>query len=195
MAAVGARGLSRSPVCPNCDGFRRGTLQAQARTQSSIAASANGQDWLRVNASPDGPAQIRANPELQSARSVRDSGMAAVLLMDAQIDHVTGLLMLRERASPLPLPATPEVLSDLVAKDFPSPASCRTTAATRTFELKQRVARLIKPHDAMVLKGVLHRHNLPHGDKIIEMALALSSVPDHRRCRAGRSGVQQIAAP
>lgn len=134
--------------------------------------------------------------ELQSARSVRDSGMAAVLLMDAQIDHVTGLLMLRERASPLPLPATTEVLSDLVAKDFPSPASCRTTAASRTFELKQRVARLIKPHDwPMVLNGVLHRHNLPHGDKIIEMALALSSVPDHRRCRAGRSGVQQIAAP
>ena len=26
--------------CPNCDGFRRGTLQARARTQSSIAVSA-----------------------------------------------------------------------------------------------------------------------------------------------------------
>jgi pyrroloquinoline quinone biosynthesis protein B len=44
---------------------------------------------------------------------VRDSGIAAVLLMDAQIDHVTGLLMLRERTSPLPLLATPEVLAEL----------------------------------------------------------------------------------
>lgn len=104
--------------CPNCDGFRRGTLRAQARTQSSIAVSANGQDWLLVNASPDVLAQIRANPELQPARAVRDSGIAAVLLMDAQIDHVTGLLMLRERASPLPLLATPEVLSD-IGEGFP----------------------------------------------------------------------------
>lgn len=99
--------------CPNCDGFRRGSIPAQARTQSSIAVTDNGQDWLLVNASPDVLAQIRASPELQPARSVRDSAIAAVLLMDAQIDHVTGLLMLRERHSPLPLLATPEVLSDL----------------------------------------------------------------------------------
>ena len=104
--------------CPNCDGFRRGTLKAQARTQSSIAVSANGQDWLLVNASPDVLSQIRAHPELQPARAVRDSGIACVLLMDAQIDHVTGLLMLRERASPLPLLATPEVLSD-IGEGFP----------------------------------------------------------------------------
>jgi pyrroloquinoline quinone biosynthesis protein B len=104
--------------CPNCDGLRRGTLRAQARTQSSIAVSANGQDWLLVNASPDVLAQIRANPELQPARAVRDSGIACVLLMDAQIDHVTGLLMLRERTSPLPLLATPEVLSD-IGEGFP----------------------------------------------------------------------------
>ncbi|HSV80137.1 MAG TPA: pyrroloquinoline quinone biosynthesis protein PqqB [Ramlibacter sp.] len=101
--------------CPNCDGWRRGTLTAVARTQSSIAVTSNGSDWLLVNASPDLLAQIRANPELQPARAPRDSGIAAVLLMDAQIDHVAGLLMLRERSSPLPLLATPEVLSDLGA--------------------------------------------------------------------------------
>ena len=104
--------------CPNCDGFRRGTLKALARTQSSIAVSANAEDWLLVNASPDVLSQIRAHPELQPARAVRDSGIACVLLMDAQIDHVTGLLMLRERASPLPLLATPEVLSD-IGEGFP----------------------------------------------------------------------------
>ncbi len=99
--------------CSNCDGLRRGRIQATARTQSSIAVSADGTDWLLVNASPDILAQLAQNPVLQPARSVRDSGIAAVLLMDAQIDHVTGLLMLRERTSPLPLLATPAVLSDL----------------------------------------------------------------------------------
>jgi pyrroloquinoline quinone biosynthesis protein B len=101
--------------CPNCDGLRRGSIQARARTQSSICVSANGTDWLLVNASPDVLQQIRATPELQPARTVRDSGIAAVLLMDAQIDHVTGLLMLRERQTPLPLLATEEVLSDISA--------------------------------------------------------------------------------
>lgn len=104
--------------CPNCDGLRRGTVMARSRTQSSIAVSANEVDWLLVNASPDILSQIRDTPELQPARTVRDSGIAAVLLMDAQIDHVTGLLMLRERSSPLPLLATPEVLSDL-GQGFP----------------------------------------------------------------------------
>jgi pyrroloquinoline quinone biosynthesis protein B len=104
--------------CTNCDGVRRGTIRATPRTQSSIAVSANGQDWLLVNASPDVLTQIRATPALQPARSARDSGIAAVLLMDAQIDHVTGLLMLRERSTPLPIMATEEVLSDL-GQGFP----------------------------------------------------------------------------
>ncbi len=47
---------------------------------------------------------------------------------------------------------------------------------TRTFELKQRVARLIKAQGwPMVMNCVLHRHNLPHVDKIIEMALELGA--------------------
>lgn len=99
--------------CANCDGVRKGTIAAVPRTQSSIAISENGTDWLLVNASPDILAQIRANPALQPNRAIRDSGIAAVLLMDAQIDHVTGLLMLRERATPLPLYATAQVLADL----------------------------------------------------------------------------------
>ncbi|WP_248322768.1 pyrroloquinoline quinone biosynthesis protein PqqB [Caballeronia sp. Sq4a] len=99
--------------CRNCDGVRRGTIAARARTQSSIAISDNGEDWLLVNASPDILAQIAANPDLQPARRVRDTGIAAVIVMDAQIDHVTGLLMLRERGTPLPLYATDAVWQDL----------------------------------------------------------------------------------
>lgn len=99
--------------CANCDGVRRGTINARTRTQSSIAVTENSVDWVLVNASPDLLAQIKATPALQPARAVRDSGIAAVLLMDAQIDHVTGLLMLRERRTPLPLFATKQVMSDL----------------------------------------------------------------------------------
>ncbi|RJG03224.1 pyrroloquinoline quinone biosynthesis protein PqqB [Noviherbaspirillum sedimenti] len=99
--------------CGNCKGLRDGSIRAQARTQSSIALSENGQDWVLINASPDILKQINDAPALQPARAVRDSGIAAVLLMDAQIDHVTGLLMLRERSMPLPLYATEQVLADL----------------------------------------------------------------------------------
>lgn len=99
--------------CANCDGVRRGTIPAWPRTQSSIAVTEDQIDWVLINASPDLLAQIKATPALQPARAVRDSGIAAVLLMDAQVDHVTGLLMLRERGAPLPLYATAQVMADL----------------------------------------------------------------------------------
>jgi pyrroloquinoline quinone biosynthesis protein B len=98
--------------CRNCAGVRSGTLAATPRTQSSIAVSGDGNDWVLINASPDILAQIRATPALQPARAKRDSGIAAVMLMDAQIDHVTGLLMLRE-GKPLPLYCTAAVWNDL----------------------------------------------------------------------------------
>lgn len=104
--------------CPNCRGLRTGAIQAQARTQSSIAVSTNEQDWLLINASPDILQQIRTTPALQPARQIRDTGIAAILLTDAQIDHVTGLLMLREAARPWPLYATPSVWLDL-SSGFP----------------------------------------------------------------------------
>ncbi len=104
--------------CVNCQAVRRGDAAYRPLTQSSVAWSRNTQDWLLLNASPDILTQLRAQADLQPARSLRDSGIAAVMLMDAQIDHVTGLLMLRERGQPLPLYATPEVLGD-IATGFP----------------------------------------------------------------------------
>ena len=98
--------------CRNCSGLRSSTIRATARTQSSIAVSADGQGWVLINASPDILAQIRATPALQPGRARRDSGIAAVMLMDAQIDHVTGLLMLRE-GKPLPLYCTAPVWQEL----------------------------------------------------------------------------------
>ncbi|MBV1883998.1 MAG: pyrroloquinoline quinone biosynthesis protein PqqB [Pseudomonadales bacterium] len=83
--------------CPNCSGYRNGTLNITARTQSSIAISSNGEDWLLFNTSPDLLQQISQNPEMQPrAKGLRDTPIKAILYIDSQIDHTTGLLMLRE---------------------------------------------------------------------------------------------------
>ncbi len=82
--------------CRNCRGLREGSINAKARTQSSITISADGENWILFNTSPDILAQLRSFRPLQPGRAIRDTGIKAVLLMDGQIDHTTGLLMLRE---------------------------------------------------------------------------------------------------
>lgn len=96
-----------------CDGVRTGTINAQARTQSSIAVSQDRTDWVLFNASPDILTQIQRCKALQPARQLRDSGIRSIVLMDAQIDHTTGLLMLREQQQPLSLWCTAPVREDL----------------------------------------------------------------------------------
>ncbi|AEI81860.1 coenzyme PQQ synthesis protein B (plasmid) [Cupriavidus necator N-1] len=99
--------------CANCAAVRRGDPGITARTQSSLCISENDRDWVLLNASPDILQQIRATPELQPARALRDSGIVCALVTDAQIDHTAGLLLLRERQTPLPLHATPSVWAEL----------------------------------------------------------------------------------
>ncbi|HKQ16167.1 MAG TPA: pyrroloquinoline quinone biosynthesis protein PqqB [Steroidobacteraceae bacterium] len=100
--------------CSNCAGFRNGTLRARARTQSSIAVAGGPESsWALVNASPDILAQLAANPVLQPGRAMRDSALAAIVLVDGQIDHTTGLYMLRESVRPWPLWCTDSSYADL----------------------------------------------------------------------------------
>lgn len=97
-----------------CAGERMGSITAHARTQSSIAVSTDKVNWLLVNASPDIRTQLNANhPLLQPARQLRDTGITAVMLADSQIDHTTGLLILRESPKPLELYCTDSVYEDL----------------------------------------------------------------------------------
>jgi pyrroloquinoline quinone biosynthesis protein B len=98
--------------CRNCDGVRRGTVRTRARTQSSICVSSDGLNWVLFNASPDLLAQIKAFPALQPGRGIRDTGIRAIILVDGQIDHTTGLLMLRE-GRPLEIWCTDMVHEDL----------------------------------------------------------------------------------
>ncbi|MFV3332552.1 pyrroloquinoline quinone biosynthesis protein B, partial [Pseudomonas sp. NY15437] len=58
--------------CRNCRGVRDGSVIAQPRTQSSIALSDDGANWILCNASPDIRAQLASFPALQPARRLRD---------------------------------------------------------------------------------------------------------------------------
>jgi pyrroloquinoline quinone biosynthesis protein B len=102
--------------CRNCSGLRAGTLRADARTQSSIAVcGSHAARWALVNASPDILQQLKANPVLQPARTPRDTAIAGIVLVDGQIDHTTGLFMLRESVRPLAIWCTDEACADLTA--------------------------------------------------------------------------------
>jgi pyrroloquinoline quinone biosynthesis protein B len=78
---------------------RTGAAGVRARTQSSLAASANGSDWVIFNASPDIREQIAATRCLQPSATapLRSTPISAVVLTNADVDHIAGLLSLRER--------------------------------------------------------------------------------------------------
>jgi pyrroloquinoline quinone biosynthesis protein B len=100
--------------CRNCAGVRDGSVRAKPRTQSSIFARPDASaDGVLFNASPDVLEQVRSRAGLQPARRLRDTAIAGVVLVDGQVDHATGLLMLRERTSPLPVWCTGAVAADL----------------------------------------------------------------------------------
>jgi len=100
-------------ACPNCDAVRAGTFPGKARAQTQIAIGANGRSWFLVGASPDLRAQIEATPELHprsvaGQTSVRQSPIAGAVLLNADIDHALGLLLLRE-LQPLHVHATKSI--------------------------------------------------------------------------------------
>jgi pyrroloquinoline quinone biosynthesis protein B len=88
--------------CRNCAAAREGRIPGQ--TQSSVAVSADGARWLVINASPDIRQQLTAQPALHP-RGLRGSPVEAVLLTNGDVDHVAGLLVLREK-TPFALYAT-----------------------------------------------------------------------------------------
>ncbi len=66
-----------------------------------------------MNASPDILVQLQAHPILQPARHSRDTALGAIVLVDGQVDHTTGLYMLRESTRPWPLWCTDSTYADL----------------------------------------------------------------------------------
>lgn len=93
--------------CANCRGLREGTLKAVARTQESVAVSADGERYFLLNASPEIRQQIESFPGLWP-REPRHSPIAGILLNNGDLDHCLGLLSLRE-SHPLVVYATEAV--------------------------------------------------------------------------------------
>jgi pyrroloquinoline quinone biosynthesis protein B len=83
--------------CPVCRLAWSGDARVQARSQASLAVSADGEDWVLINASPDLPAQLRGAKPLHPRTGTRGSPIRAVVLTGGEIDQVAGLLSLRER--------------------------------------------------------------------------------------------------
>jgi len=97
--------------CENCRLARAGAIPSA--TQSSLAVTADGREWALLNASPDLRVQIAATAALHPT-AVRESPLRAVLVTNGDIDHVAGLLTLRERQA-FTLFATPAILDVLAA--------------------------------------------------------------------------------
>lgn len=82
--------------CQNCQDARTGALPTM--TQSSVAVSADGHAWAILNASPDIGAQLLKAPALHP-KGLRDTPIGAVVLTNGDIDHIAGLLTLREKTA------------------------------------------------------------------------------------------------
>jgi pyrroloquinoline quinone biosynthesis protein B len=120
--------------CRNCAGVRLGAPGLSPRTQSSLAVSRDGRAWALLNASPDLRQQLGATPELapRGDAGVRSSPIEAVVLTNGDVDHIAGLLSLREGLA-FTLYASERVLAAL--------------AANRVFEVLDRrlVRRVVLP--------------------------------------------------
>ncbi|MBI2390608.1 MAG: pyrroloquinoline quinone biosynthesis protein PqqB [Deltaproteobacteria bacterium] len=114
-AAAGGGFPQWNCACACCTLARAGDPRASPRTQDAIAASADGERWVLLNASPDVLRQIAASAFLWP-RAPRHSPVVALALCNGDVDHVAGLLSLRER-QPLTLAATGSVLSGLFERN------------------------------------------------------------------------------
>lgn len=95
--------------CANCIDARAGTAGLVPQTQSSIGFTADGGNWAVFNASPDIRQQLLDNAALHP-RSLRDTPITSITLTNGDIDHIAGLLVVREK-QPFNIFATREIIS------------------------------------------------------------------------------------
>ncbi len=102
--------------CRNCADVRAGKPGFRARTQCSLAVSANGSDWVLLNTAPDLRQQINETPELgaRADGGLRNSPIKAAVLTGGDVDFIAGLLNLRE-LQPFTVYGSSRVLATLKA--------------------------------------------------------------------------------
>lgn len=131
---------------------------------------------MLFNASPDIRQQLASFPPLQPGRRIRDTAIRAIVLVDAQIDHTTGLLMLREHTEPWDVYCTRAVHDDLTS-GYPIFNILGHFRGVNWHEIGTDQARFTIPgiegitFNAVPLKSEAppyspHRHNTVPGDNI-----------------------------
>jgi pyrroloquinoline quinone biosynthesis protein B len=138
--------------------------------------SADGANWILVDASPDILAQLRSFPEAQPARAIRDTAFVGIVLTDSQVDHTTGLLMLRE-GMPLKVYCTDPVREDLsTANPLFGILSHYCGVAWRRLAVRDAVSFHVEGAEGLSLRAVplmskappysTHRHDPHEGDTL-----------------------------
>jgi len=180
-------------ACANCQAARTGRIPA--RTQSSVAVSADGAHWFLINASPDLPVQMEAlRPREGGVGSLRSSPIEALLLTNADLDHVLGLLLLRE-GERLTVHATAAVRGTLVdglrlealLNTFCGVTWCEPTAEFSVLRLRDGSTSGLKAR-AIGLPGSAPRF-APNGSKIVEGHSVAWQIADET------SGTRALIAP
>jgi pyrroloquinoline quinone biosynthesis protein B len=167
--------------CRNCADVRAGKTGLHARTQSSLAVSRDGERWVLLNASPDLRQQIAATPQLapRPNQGPRSSPIAAVVLTNGDVDHVAGLLSLREGLH-FTLHASARVLEALAANSIFNVLSA------------QAVPRIALPLGQAIVAGGLTVEAYPVPGKV---ALYLEGTGPDLGTREGDSVGLQIGDP
>ncbi|RFC62707.1 pyrroloquinoline quinone biosynthesis protein PqqB [Fulvimarina endophytica] len=103
-AAAGGGFPQWNCLCETCRLFWEGDERVRASTQSSIAVTADDENWLLLNASPDLRQQIVDRAAMRPsatakarAGALRSSPIASVLITNGDVDHTAGLLTIREK--------------------------------------------------------------------------------------------------
>jgi pyrroloquinoline quinone biosynthesis protein B len=120
LGAAAGGGLPQwNCTCTNCSALRNRQPHIQSRTQSQLAFSADGEAWYLVNASPDLREQLNQTPVVHPdpSKGLRNTPVEGVILTSADLDHVLGLLLMRE-FTPVRIYATETVRSILQANSF-----------------------------------------------------------------------------
>lgn len=98
--------------CKVCSIAWDGDGRAPRRTQSSLAVSVDDKAWCVIDCSPDIREQISACKWLQPTGPLRGTPIRDIILTSGDIDHIGGLLSLRERGQ-FSILASTEVLAIL----------------------------------------------------------------------------------